>query len=731
MKKSNMIGIILVIGILQTSLIYSQDLDNLTLIAHYPLSSTANDTTGNYGSMDLTNTPFQNGGIFCNGNYIGTDPDSCDAETPNITGLDFESFAVSIKFMVNDVIERKPIIIGGRSWRWLAMFTDLDSTIGFTCNGYFDSAPSSGVKFTLGVWHEITSTYDNTEGMARLYLNGSPIDSTTVQLDHHNDNIFRITHGGLSLVFKGFLKDLKIYSKSKTGIEQDSLALVALYNSTDGDNWTDNTNWLSGLVDTWYGIHIEGNRVDQVDLADNNLIGSIPKEIGLLTALYYLNLSDNHLSGSIPSEIGQINNLAYLYFGNNQLTGSIPPEIGNLVNLMYLLLNSNQLNNPIPPELGYLENLLTISLGQNQLTGSIPPELGDLTNLNSLVLCDNQITGTIPSEIGNLSQCKSLYLNNNQLSDTIPTSIGNLTLLIRLCLRDNNLTGSIPASIGNCTELEEFELDRNQLSGTIPAEIGNLTKLRNLFLRTNQFTDSIPSEIGNLENLVYLYLNENKLSGTIPASMGNFSNAVWLLLNNNQFTGSVPSELGNLKKLEWLWLHNNQLTDLPDFSAASALTQLYVDYNEFTFEDIEPNVEISGFRYSPQDSVGEEQDTTLSVGENLILSVTVGGTANQYQWYKNETKITGADSSTYEIESMAQSDSGSYTCQITNTIATDLILYSRPRYVHVTSDMGVVSQNKGIPTQFTLLQNYPNPFNPETTIQFCVKEPCQGCIEDF
>ncbi len=30
--------------------------------------------------------------------------------------------------------------------------------------------------------------------------------------------------------------------------EQDSLALVALYNATDGSNWADNTNWLTAPV---------------------------------------------------------------------------------------------------------------------------------------------------------------------------------------------------------------------------------------------------------------------------------------------------------------------------------------------------------------------------------------------------------------------------------------------------------------------------------------------------
>ncbi|MBI4649364.1 MAG: hypothetical protein HY738_22885, partial [Bacteroidia bacterium] len=52
-------------------------------------------------------------------------------------------------------------------------------------------------------------------------------------------------------------------------LEQDSLALVALYNSTDGDNWFNNTNWLIGPVSTWYGITISENRVIRITIWGN------------------------------------------------------------------------------------------------------------------------------------------------------------------------------------------------------------------------------------------------------------------------------------------------------------------------------------------------------------------------------------------------------------------------------------------------------------------------------
>ena len=36
--------------------------------------------------------------------------------------------------------------------------------------------------------------------------------------------------------------------------------MVALYNATDGANWTDNTSWLSQEpLDTWYGVTTDAN----------------------------------------------------------------------------------------------------------------------------------------------------------------------------------------------------------------------------------------------------------------------------------------------------------------------------------------------------------------------------------------------------------------------------------------------------------------------------------------
>src|SRR5256885_10631651 len=68
--------------------------------------------------------------------------------------------------------------------------------------------------------------------------------------------------------------------------KKDSLALVDLYNNTNGPNWFDHTNWLTKQpVNTWYGISVSGTKVTAINLSENSLNGSIPASIGNLVNL--------------------------------------------------------------------------------------------------------------------------------------------------------------------------------------------------------------------------------------------------------------------------------------------------------------------------------------------------------------------------------------------------------------------------------------------------------------
>ena len=113
------------------------------------------------------------------------------------------------------------------------------------------------------------------------------------------------------------------------------------------------------------------------------------------------------------------------------------------------------------------------------------------------------------------------------------------------------------------------------------------------------------------------------------------------------------------------------------------------------------------------------------------MSVSVGGAANQYQWVKDGSDITGATDSVYIISNASVSDPGTYICRITNTIAIDLTLYSRPFQVEVIDPTGISGHSTNLPKEYALYQNYPNPFNPVTSIKFDLPEEARVKIEIF
>ena len=230
----------------------------------------------------------------------------------------------------------------------------------------------------------------------------------------------------------------------------DREVLVALYNATDGANWTDNTNWLSEEpLGEWHGVTLdESGRVTQLNLSSRQLSGTIPAELGRLLNLRALLLDRNQLSGEIPKELGELSSLLSLGLQENQLTGEIPKELGGLSNLDGLLLNNNQLSGEIPKEFGKLFSLKILILQDNQLSGAIPAELGELSNLELLILANNMLSGEIPAELGQLSNLGAILLAGNQLTGCIPVGLQNISF------SDLSTLG-----LPNCEDSTESSLD--------------------------------------------------------------------------------------------------------------------------------------------------------------------------------------------------------------------------------------------------------------------------------
>jgi Leucine-rich repeat (LRR) protein len=121
----------------------------------------------------------------------------------------------------------------------------------------------------------------------------------------------------------------------------------------------------------------------------NNLRGTIPPEISLLTSVSSIDLSRNQLNGDLPLQIfADMSALTSLSLQYNFLTGSLPTQIGLWGNKLdgnvglNLDLAHNFLGSTLPKELGQLSNLVTLNLADNRFTGPVSfPNLGALTNL--------------------------------------------------------------------------------------------------------------------------------------------------------------------------------------------------------------------------------------------------------------------------------------------------------------------------------------------------------------
>lgn len=321
-------------------------------------------------------------------------------------------------------------------------------------------------------------------------------------------------------------------------------ALTALYTSTNGTEWKDNTGWLqTNTPCSWYGVSCSSGNVTRISLRKNQLIGFLPPELGTLLELQELSLNSNQLSGKIPAEWGNLSELQRLELDSNQLNGSIPEELGNLSELRSLNLLGNQLNGSIPPTLGNLPVLQSLNLCGNRLSGKIPSEFGNLSSLQSFLLSNNRLSGEIPATLGNLSRLETFWMSGNRLSGSIPASLGNLSNAQQILLDDNRLTGSIPATFGKLASLQTLDLSNNLLIGKIPQEFGKLSALNRLALHNNKLNTNISFTLtvtssGLAGNGVQIAGKSEKYSGKTNYSVDDIKNGTVIHLTAPAIAGT-------------------------------------------------------------------------------------------------------------------------------------------------------------------------------------------------
>jgi len=159
---------------------------------------------------------------------------------------------------------------------------------------------------------------------------------------------------------RGVIKDIGILDNLRNQIDVEREALIAFYNTMDGDNWTNNENWCSDKpVGEWYGISADfKGRVIRIDLRENNLTGNFHEAVPYLYDLKNIQelfLPTNNIVGHIPEDIGKLASLYTFDLQNNDLSGSIPASFADMKELMALFLYANGLSGDIPQEIQEME----------------------------------------------------------------------------------------------------------------------------------------------------------------------------------------------------------------------------------------------------------------------------------------------------------------------------------------------------------------------------------------
>lgn len=417
--------------------------------------------------------------------------------------------------------------------------------------------------------------------------------------------------------------------------ESDSLALVSIYQSLDGDNWPVNENWLSDLpLEEWEGINISNDRVIKLEIkstSSSGIEGEFPLQVLDLSELKTLELRYVSMNGPIPESLVQLTKLDRIVLSNCNLTGDLPQIFDQFENLRTLILSFNELTGPLP---ALPQNMSLAYIDRNQFTGPIP-ESWTGNQMTNLEIHENKLTG----------------------SYDILTTFPNLKSMI---LSDNDWDEhTLPLWIDDITNLERFSCDGCNIVGDIPTEL----------------------DFSALENYRGMFLSENNLSGDISILFNNpeYGKKLFLRARSNNLSGELP--VHKIVSFHELDVYNNHYSSMtaPQENVEYSLDILY---NDFTYEGLNPIQEfieldsIIGAKYWNQNATGTEDTLTITTQSSITLSSGDNHPNTEYQWFKGNSLIEGEIGSELTIEIIENSQSGWYRCKMENSDYPELDLLS-------------------------------------------------------
>lgn len=498
-------------------------------------------------------------------------PDPPQPTTLTVTPatVELSALGATVQFSA-EVRDQNGQVMSGASVRWTssdASVASVDPTGLATAAGNGGATITAGVGTVVGtatvtvVQDVRTVTVSPAVGSvapgASLYLsavaldaNGHRVrDSPTFVWSSSNVDVARASELGLVTGVAAGQATITAATADAAGSSQirvataDRAALVALYEATDGPNWSNNENWLTNApLEDWYGVSTDGSdRVVALELGGHRdeeagrwvphgLKGQIPPAIGALSSLRKLVLRVNDLSGPLPHEIGNLANLTHVDLWDNALSGPLPAQIGRLSNLTYLNLADNGLSGPLPHEIGSLSRLTRLNLWRNRLSGPVPAEIGSLLDLEYLSLGRNALSGPLPQSFLELTRLNRLVLSRNDRL-CVPGTSAFAAWLAGIEDRD--------ASFCNVDDMAVLAALYDATGGPAWLESGGWREGGAVERWHGVSTDS-------LGRVTALDLTRNGLSGRLPPNLGLLTELTLLRVGGNALSGRLPSSLAGL-----------------------------------------------------------------------------------------------------------------------------------------------------------------------------------------
>ena len=289
--------------------------------------------------------------------------------------------------------------------------------------------------------------------------------------------------------------------------------------SVSGNGLKDSSNrlssWRGGNCCQWDGISCENT---------TGIVMSIDLHSPYSREETYENWSFMSLTGEIRPSLMELKSLRYLdSSGNSFKYIPIPKFIGSLKNLQYLNLAYCGFSGAIPPSLGNLSNLQFLDLSSQyyDLFANGIQWMATLVSLKHLVMNHvnlSMVGSNLDEMLNKLPLLIELHLYSCQLFDPILSlSSTNFTSLSVISISHNFFT-KFPVWLLNLSTLVSIDVSYNQLEEQISSRLGELPNLQYLDLSGNKKLTGSFSELlrGSWKKIEVLNLASSNFFGKFP-----------------------------------------------------------------------------------------------------------------------------------------------------------------------------------------------------------------------